>query len=113
MQCFISSLSLIFPSSSFFLCSAFLPYLKYLVELVDLGLPREHWLHPQQLPEDAAHGPDVNVRGVLLGAQQQLRGAVPQGDDDGGVVLQGRPVLTRQPKIADLGMLRDGWQGVR
>ena len=55
-----------------------------------------------ELSKDAADGPDVDVRRVQLLAKQEFGGAVPQGDDDRRVMLQGRPVFSGQAEVADL-----------
>jgi hypothetical protein len=78
------------------------PNLEYSIKLVHLGLAGEEGLHEQQLSEDAAQGPDVDVGGVLLDAQQEFGGAVPQRHYNGGVRLQRRPVLTSQAKVSHL-----------
>lgn len=44
---------------------------------------REQRLAPQQFPKDAAECPGINGRAVAVRAQQQLRGAVPQGHNPG------------------------------
>ena len=40
----------------------------------------EQYPAPEQLPEDAAHWPDVDAVGVMLGAQENLRGSVVLSD---------------------------------
>ena len=48
---------------------------------VHLGLlALEDRTEAEELGEDAAHGPHVNGRGVVLASQQELRRAVPDGD---------------------------------
>lgn len=37
-------------------------------------------LEGDELPKDAADGPDVHSWGVVLGSQEQLRRPVPDGD---------------------------------
>ena len=52
-----------------------------LEDLVDLGVTREERLAGGHLGEDAANGPHVDTSGVLATTEQNLRRAVPEGDD--------------------------------
>lgn len=61
------------------------PALEDLDQLIDVGPAREQGQARRHLGEDAPHGPDVDSRRVALGAEQQLRRAVPEGDDLVGV----------------------------
>ena len=64
--------------------------LEDLVELADLVPARVREERPagRHLKEDAADGPHVDWRGVVLGAEQHLRGPVPEADD----LVRQRPV---------------------
>eukprot|EP00292_Cryptomonas_paramecium_P017283 CAMPEP_0113672062 /NCGR_PEP_ID=MMETSP0038_2-20120614/6050_1 /TAXON_ID=2898 /ORGANISM="Cryptomonas paramecium" /LENGTH=105 /DNA_ID=CAMNT_0000588281 /DNA_START=401 /DNA_END=717 /DNA_ORIENTATION=+ /assembly_acc=CAM_ASM_000170 len=53
---------------------------------VDVVAAREERAAREQLGQDAAHGPHVDGRRVVLVAQQQLRRAVPPRDDVAGLV---------------------------
>ena len=64
------------------------------MQFVSLAFSPEQGFHEEEFSENAAHGPHINVGGVLFDAQQKFRGSVPQCDHDGGVGLQGRPILT-------------------
>jgi hypothetical protein len=50
-------------------------------QLVDFAVAGEKGAAVDHLGEDAAHGPHVDGGGVVLGAEQDFRGAVPQSDD--------------------------------
>ena len=76
--------------------------LEYLVQLVLLALAAEQRRHVDEFSKDAADRPDVDVRRVLLLPEQELGGSVPECDDNGRVVLQGRPVLSRQAEVSHL-----------
>ena len=71
------------------------------MQLVLLAFAAEEGGHVDELTEDAPDGPDVDVRRVQLLAEQEFGGAVPKGDDDRRVMLQGRSVLPGQAKVAD------------
>ena len=75
--------------------------LVYLVQLILLALAAEEGGHVYELSKDAPDGPDVDVRRVQLLAEQEFGGAVPKGDDDRRVMLQGRAVLPGKAKVAD------------
>jgi len=53
--------------------------LENLVDLIDLAIPREEWPLGHHLGHNGPHGPQVHGQRVSLGAQQDLRGAVPEG----------------------------------
>jgi len=55
--------------------------LEDLEDLVDLAVPAEQRLLLDHLREDAADGPDVDAETVLLLAEEDLGGAVPEGLD--------------------------------
>ncbi len=72
------------------------------VELVDLGITgKERGAHGH-LGEDAADGPDVDRGGVLAGAEQNLRGTIPQGDDLVGVVAHRDAEGAGEPEVGQL-----------
>ncbi len=50
-------------------------------QLVNLGVTVEQRLLGEHLGKDASNGPDVHGPGVASAAQEDLRGAVPQGDN--------------------------------
>mmetsp|Transcript_25471 Transcript_25471/g.78404 ORF Transcript_25471/g.78404 Transcript_25471/m.78404 type:complete len:353 (-) Transcript_25471:83-1141(-) len=54
-------------------------------QLVDFGIAREERATRSHFSEDAADGPEVDRRGVVLAAEQDLGGAVPERDDFVGV----------------------------
>lgn len=57
------------------------PHLDDLHQLVDAAVPGEYGLTQQQLRQHAAGWPDVDVRRVVGGAEDELRGAVvPRAD---------------------------------
>merc|ERR550534_677450 len=76
--------------------------LEDLVQLINLRFAREERLHHQQLTEDASNTPDIDVRAISLGAQQELGSAIPKCDDYRGVVLQRAAIFTCQTKVAHL-----------
>ncbi|KAI9158770.1 Aspartate kinase FUB3 [Paramyrothecium foliicola] len=55
-----------------------------------------------ELGEDGADGPDVDGAAVVLGAEEQLRGSVPAGDDVGRHVLVGVGEAAGQTEIGEL-----------
>mmetsp|Transcript_12080 Transcript_12080/g.30515 ORF Transcript_12080/g.30515 Transcript_12080/m.30515 type:complete len:653 (-) Transcript_12080:267-2225(-) len=79
-------------------------------DLVDLAVAGEERAAADHLRKDAADGPDVNGRGVVLGAQEDLGRAVPQRDHqlrhrrrrDAAFVALVLRVLPGQPKVAHL-----------
>ncbi len=50
-------------------------------QLVDFAVAREKRAAVDHFCEYAADGPDVDGRGVVLGSEQNLGGAVPQSND--------------------------------
>mmetsp|Transcript_41619 Transcript_41619/g.107754 ORF Transcript_41619/g.107754 Transcript_41619/m.107754 type:complete len:288 (+) Transcript_41619:430-1293(+) len=85
---------------------------EYLLHLVSLKrtaallllLPLKQRPHRHQLREYAASSPDIDLLGVVLPAQQQLRGSVPDGDHH-TVLVHGpkrRLENARQAKVGDL-----------
>ena len=56
-------------------------HLVDLAELMEVALAREDRKPQQELRRDAAHRPDVHAGAVGLGAEEELRTAVPAGDD--------------------------------
>ena len=72
------------------------------LQLMDVILPGEQRLPPQELREDAPHGPHVNRTRVLVARQQKLRSSVPPRHH---ILRHELPLVTprpRQPEIADL-----------
>ena len=68
---------------------------------LDVLLPAvEDGFAGQQLGEDAADGPDVDGLGVVPGAEQQLGGAVPEGDHHGVQVRQRLQRGVEEPREA-------------
>ena len=71
-------------------------------ELINLRVSLEERLFVGHLCEDATNGPDVDRTGVLGGAQQDLRGPIPQGHDLVGVDADGNSEGARKAKVGDL-----------
>lgn len=73
-------------------------------ELVDLVLALQQGLAAdEELAEDAADGPEVDGGRVAGGAEEELGGAVPEGDDEGGEVLRGRVAdVARHAEVGNL-----------
>ncbi len=73
-----------------------------LEDLVNLGVAREQGLAGAHLGKDAADRPHVDAGGVLAAAEQNLRGAVPEGDDLVGVGAQGDAERAGQAEVGEL-----------
>mmetsp|Transcript_36102 Transcript_36102/g.93777 ORF Transcript_36102/g.93777 Transcript_36102/m.93777 type:complete len:558 (-) Transcript_36102:101-1774(-) len=71
-------------------------------DLVDLAVAGEERAAADHLRKDAADGPDVNRRGVVLGAQEDLGRAVPQRDHLVGVRAHGDAEGAREAKVRQL-----------
>ena len=52
--------------------------------MLELGFPGEEGRGEEEFAKDAARGPEVDGGGVVHGGEEELRGAVPDGDDAGG-----------------------------
>merc|ERR550534_258285 len=76
--------------------------LEDLVQLINLRFAGEERLHHQQLAKDASDTPDIDVRAISFGAQQELGSAIPECDDYRGVILQRAAIFTSQTKVAHL-----------
>ena len=72
------------------------------VQLLSLGLAREEGLAGQELGEEAADGPHVDAGAVLVGTEEELRWAVPEGDDVVCVAPAGFAVGAGEAKVGDL-----------
>ena len=70
--------------------------------LIDFRVTRPEGLLVHHLSKDGTHGPNINRGGVLAGAQQDLGGAVPQGDNLMGVSPQGHHESSGKAKISNL-----------
>ena len=53
------------------------PCAEYTVELVDFRITREERVEVEHLGEDASDAPNVDPRGVVGGAEEDLGGTVP------------------------------------
>lgn len=72
------------------------------LQLVEALRPGEHGLPPEDLGEDAAHGPDVDRGPVVVAREQQLGGAVPARDHVLGHKLPVALAGPREPEVAYL-----------
>ena len=77
-------------------------HLEDLVDLLELVLPGQDRPLQEQLGEDAADGPHVHRRAVVLRAQQQLRRAVPERDHPVGQLAARVVKWPRQAEIRQL-----------
>jgi hypothetical protein len=73
-----------------------------LEDLVDLGVTWEERLAGSHLGEDAANGPHVDTSGVLATTKQNLRRAVPEGDDLVSVSTERNTEGASETKIGQL-----------
>jgi len=70
--------------------------------LVDFRVAREEGVAGDHLGEDAANAPDIDGDGVVLAAEEDLRGAVPEGDDLVCVGPDGDSKGPGEPKVGQL-----------
>ena len=75
--------------------------LENLKDLVDLAVSAEERLLLGQFSEDAADCPDVNSQTVLLLAQQNFGGTVPEGFDFVSEGLDGKGEGAGESKVCD------------
>ena len=76
--------------------------LEYLEDLIDFAVSAEEGFLLSQLGKDAADGPDVNSKAVLLLPEQNFGGPVPKGFNSWVRVLMGREKARASPKSAIL-----------
>lgn len=70
-------------------------------ELLDLGSSRHERPAGEHLGEEAAGAPEVDADAVVGGAEEELRGAVPEGDDAAGE-RAAAAVVVGEAEVADL-----------
>lgn len=71
-------------------------------QFVDFRISRKERVAVDELGEDAADGPDVDRGGVVLGAEEHLRCAIPQGDHLVRVGANGDGERAGQAKVREL-----------
>ena len=76
--------------------------LEDLENLIYLGVTHEEGTLLDQLSEDTSDGPHVHTKGVLLLAEEDLGGSVPESLDLVGQCLDGNRECSGETKVADL-----------
>jgi hypothetical protein len=75
--------------------------------LLHFGLSREDGLLVEKLSENAANGPHVDMRSVLLRTKQKLGRSIPQCDDIVGIARTVIGVLNDGTGETKIGKLED------